>query len=246
MIGSYGESGGMKSGGIQNSQRQRYVMLDAVRGLAVLLMIIFHVAYDLNTFGFAKIDIFNDPFWYGLPRFVVSLFLICVGMGLALVHGHEIKWKSVKKRFVKIGGWALAISMITYALFPKYFVYFGALHCIAVTSVAGVFFVNRPKIALLLGLIFVFSNLLFQPTLIPLSERLGVTPLDYVPFYPWFGMVLFGIYLKSIHFHTIPIKDPFPIKLLEIMGKHSLKIYLLHRPVLFGTFLLLYKLKTAT
>ena len=220
-------------------------MLDALRGLAVLLMIIFHVAYDLNMFGFAKIDILKDPFWYGFPRFIVSLFLVCVGMGLAIVHGNEIKWNLVKMRLIKIGAWALVISMITYVFFPKNFVYFGVLHCIAVTSFAGVFFVNRPKFSLLFGLIFVSSNLIFQPTLIPLSQLLGVTPMDYVPFYPWFGMVLFGIYLQSIQFHKIPIKKIFPIKLLEIMGKHSLKIYLLHRPVVFGTFLLLYKLKTA-
>ena len=207
-------------------------------------MIVFHLAFDLNEFRFVTIDFLAHPFWYCFPRVIVSLFLICVGIGLALVHKTEIKWNVVKKRFIKIGGWALFISLVTYILFPKNFVFFGVLHCIATTSVVGIFFVKRPKLSLLLCFVLVISNLIFHPTLIPISQWLGVTPIDYIPFYPWIGVVLLGIYLESINFHKIPLKRTFLIKSLEVLGKHSLKIYLLHRPLLFGIVLLLYKLKT--
>lgn len=124
-------------------QTERYIMIDFLRGFAVLLMIIFHFAFDLNGFQFVKIDFVANPFWYALPRCIVFLFLVCVGIGLALVHKNGIKWGLVRKRLYKIGGWAFVISIVTYLLFPKNFVFFGILHCIAATSVAGVFLVGN-------------------------------------------------------------------------------------------------------
>ena len=206
-------------------------------------MIIFHVAFDLNNFRFASIDFFNNAFWFAFPRFIVALFLICVGVSLSLVHKEGIRWVAVRKRFYKIAGWALVISAVTYLLFPKHFVYFGILHCIAVSSVLGVFFVRLPKLALLIGLIMVISNVIFQPTLLPLSEWMNVSPMDYIPFYPYFGIVLTGIFLESINFHRIPIKRSRLTRPLEIMGRHSLKIYLIHRPVIYGIFFGLSRLK---
>lgn len=126
-----------------SGQTERYIMIDFLRGFAVLLMIIFHFAFDLNGFQFVKIDFVANPFWYALPRCIVFLFLVCVGIGLALVHKNGIKWGLVRKRLYKIGGWAFVISIVTYLLFPKNFVFFGILHCIAATSVAGVFLVGN-------------------------------------------------------------------------------------------------------
>ena len=233
-------------GKVNKGQTQRYIMIDSLRGLAVLLMIIFHFGFDLNGFRFVRIDFSANPFWYGLPRFIIFLFLVCVGMGLALVHKNGIKWGLVRKRLYKIGGWALFITFVTYVLFPKNFVFFGALHCIAATSVTGVFFVGKPKLSLLFCLIIVIPDLIFQPTLISFSKWIGVTPMDYIPFYPWIGIVLLGIYLESINFHKILLKRNFLIKPLETMGKHSLKIYLLHRPIVFGMIFFLYKLKISS
>ncbi|MFH1627469.1 MAG: heparan-alpha-glucosaminide N-acetyltransferase [Pseudomonadota bacterium] len=222
---------------------QRYIVIDFIRGCAVLLMVFFHLAFDLNGFHIVVIDFLNHPFWYCLPRFIVSLFLICVGMGLALVHKNSIRWHVIGRRFFRIGGWASVITVVTYMVFPERFVFFGILHCIAVASVVGVFFVDKPRLSFFVFLLFVVSNLIFRPTLVPVSKWLGVDSMDYIPFYPWFGLVLLGVYLESINLHKIPLKKLFPIGLFEIMGKHSLKIYLIHRPVIFGLVFSLYKLK---
>jgi uncharacterized membrane protein len=220
----------------------RYVFIDALRGFAVLLMIIYHVVFDLNGFRLINIELTKNPFWYALPRFIVSLFLICVGMGLALAHKQGILWPQFRRRLYVIGAWALVISLVTYALFPRNFVFFGILHCIFFASLAGIFFVNRPKLSLALCLVLVISALIFRPSLIPMAEWLRVKPFDYIPFYPWFGMVLFGIFLESIGFHRIPLRITPWTRVLKTMGQHSLKIYLIHRPILFGGAFLLYKL----
>ncbi len=138
----------------------------------------------------------------------------------------------------------MVITVVTYILYPKNYVFFGVLHCIATTSFVGVIFVNRPKLSLVLCVVFVISDMIFQPTLIPISKWLGVTSIDYIPFYPWFGVVLLGIYLEFIQFHKISLKRNAFIRSMEFMGKHSLKIYLLHRPILFGTVFLLHKFQT--
>jgi len=210
---------------------QRYLLLDALRGFAVFLMIFFHLAYDLNLFRFIRIDIFKDPFWFGLPRLIVSLFLICMGISLAIVHKAGIKWHLVKKRLFIIGGWAAVITGVTYFLFPKSYVYFGILHCIAVSSLMGVFFVNRPKLSLLIGLALVASNIIVKPRLLPISGWLEINPMDYVPLYPWFGLVLIGIFLEHIRFPQIPLKENLFLKPFVFMGRHALILYIIHRPV---------------
>jgi uncharacterized membrane protein len=229
---------------LANKHQQRHIMLDFLRGAAVLLMIFFHLVFDLDSFRFIAVDFLADPFWYALPRFIVALFLLCVGMSLALAHKNAVNWNSLGKRLLKIGGWAACITVITYMFFRENFVFFGILHCIAAASFLGVFFVGRPRLSLVLGLLLIITEFLFEPSLLPLSEWLDVSPMDYIPLYPWFGVVLLGIFLESINLHKIPLKKVFPVNSLASMGRHSLKIYIIHRPVLFGSVLLLYKLKS--
>jgi len=205
-----------------------------------VLMIVFHGAYDLDAFGFIRIDLFGDPFWYGLPRVIVSVFLICVGISLALVHRSGIDWPTVRRRAGVIGGCAAVITGVSLALFPKNFVYFGILHCIAVSGVLGLFFVRRPRWALMAAVCLGLAHRVFLPDWPSLYGWLGTSPMDHVPLVPWFGWVLFGIYLESIGFHALPLENRFPINLLAFLGRHSLLIYMVHRPVLYGTVLALY------
>ena len=234
----------MEQGTGKAVQGQRYAMLDFIRGVAVCLMIFYHLVFDLHHFRFIFAGFITSPYWINFARFIVFLFLICVGMGLPLVHRNGIQWDLVWKRFALLGACSIAITVATYFLYPRNFIFFGALHCITTTSVAGVFFVGRPRLALGLFFLLVIPDIVFQPTLIPLSKWLNVVPADYVPFYPYVGVVLLGIYLESIGFHRIPMGQNILTRPVEFMGRHSLKIYLLHQSILFGILFLIYKLRT--
>ena len=80
----------------------RYVGLDQIRGIGVLLMIIFHFCYDLMAYRFPSIPKDSTLFWYWLPRLIVFIFLFCVGVSLRIAHYPTPKYQSFFKRFAQI------------------------------------------------------------------------------------------------------------------------------------------------
>jgi uncharacterized membrane protein len=209
----------------------RYPTVDIMRGFAVVLMIIFHLGFDLTVFGFTNFDFQSDSFWWAFPRVIVTFFLLSMGQSLEIAHRSPIEVKKVLRRFLKIGGLAALISLFTYFAFPTRWIYFGTLHCIAVCSLLALPFLNRFWITLSGAAII----------LIPLLAgfhwpwpQMSHASMDYIPALPWLGVVLIG--MGSTHFglHKLSIPN-FPGKnILLLFGQHSLFIYLIHQPILFG------------
>lgn len=213
------------------AKENRSIFLDQLRGFAIVLMVIFHFSYDLNYFRFVEIDFFKDPFWYYFPRLITFLFLVCVGMSLTLTHQKKVKWAKVIKRFALLSFWAMLFTVATFFIFPDRFIYFGILHCIALSSLAGIFFLRIPLIALIIGLPMIILGVFFNLNL-PWFN-LPHPSVDYIPFFPWFGAVLIGIYLAKIGVTKWQTKFSL-IAPLEYIGKYSLRIYILHQPILFA------------
>lgn len=228
---------------------KRYLTLDLLRGAAVVLMIIFHFFFDLTLFGHLRIDYRPYSFWYLLPRIIVTLFLLCVGMSLPITHLPQIKWKKFSYRLLKIAFWALMVSISTYFLFRSHWIYFGTLHCIVVGSLLALPFLRHPIISLTIGLALLFSSILFDSTLpwIVLPHK----SLDYVSPFPWFGVILLGIFGNYLSVHKIfqqgykilPKSLIRIISFLGFLGRHSLIIYILHQPLIYGTFYLIHNFK---
>ncbi len=215
----------------EDHKSPRYPLIDLTRGFAVALMIIFHFSYDLSAFKYVEINFQQDLFWWIFPRVIVFFFLYAMGQSLELVHRKSIHWPKVARRFLKIGFFALCISAFTYYAFPKNWIYFGTLHCIAICSVLVLPFVNRPKLTLA-GCILMLAPLLwgFQIPWFKLSH----SSMDYIPIFPWIGVIFLGQY--SVHLGLHKFNPPsFPTRgILSFFGKHSLKVYLVHQPILFG------------
>jgi len=221
-----------------NTPPDRFVFLDLLRGFAVFLMIIFHLGYDLSHFNFYHIDFFRDPIWYYFPRVIVLLFMISVGISLNLVHYPTIRWKSFGKRQFKIFIFAIIISITTYFIFPKNWIYFGTLHSIFICSIFALPFIGRKKASIAMTLVILILYLLnIQVPWIKLTKN----SLDYIPPFPWIGFVTLGIVLQFYNIHKIQIKTNLLVKYLVYLGKNSLIIYIIHQPILFSFIYLMNK-----
>jgi uncharacterized membrane protein len=216
----------------------RITVIDVIRSIAVYLMIIFHFTYDLNLFGYNKIN-FQVGFWYWFPRLIVFLFLYCVGYTLAMNYSKQPIWRNFFKRLYKIVGYALLISLVTFILFPSNWIYFGTLHCIAICSLLAAPFLNRPRLSLITATMIVGSVFYFDITYKKLSSIVGIKSMDFIPFYPWFFVVLLAI--AQFHYYPWRIKIT-PPPYLTWPGRESLKIYLLHQPLFFGSIWIFFRL----
>src|SRR5690606_2992205 len=111
-------------------------------------------------------------------------------------------WPVFWKRIGKLSLFALIISISTYFIFPKNWVYFGTLHCIAVASILGILLVNRPRTSLALAIIIPTSALAFGITYKKLSSIVPINSMDFIPIYPWFFVICIGI----AQYHFAPWK----------------------------------------
>lgn len=179
----------------------RWRTLDAARGLAVLAMIAFHLIWDLSHFGYAPA---NLPWSAPVKIFGHSIafaFLFIAGVALVLAHRSAIRWPAFWRRFAIIAAAAALVTAGTYVAFPKAFVFFGILHCIALASLIAVPFLLAPwPMALAGGLFFIVgAEFLASPAFnadwlqwIGLSTTEPMTQ-DWRPLFPWAGALLLGV-----------------------------------------------------
>ncbi|RED54031.1 DUF1624 domain-containing protein [Aestuariispira insulae] len=224
----------------------RYDLVDAVRGLAILAMIVFHFSWDLSFFGLADIQITSDPFWVWFARSIAGTILLVSGIAFVLVQTRGILPKPFVLRWLKVAACAAVISLGTYQMDPGSFIYFGILHHIALASLLLLLLGRLPSILILCLTAFFLSGpfwLFSEAFAAPWLSWLGLwwpvgQPSDYVPVFPWFGLSLSGVILgRWMLAHPWILgwrTDQAIFRLCGLAGRHSLLIYMLHQPILFG------------
>ncbi len=234
----------------QRSRTARYWEIDALRGVAVILMIVFHLSWDLSFLGLARIRM-SAGFWPWFSRVIATMFLTLVGISLTVSYARSGRSQGFRKyllRGLQVLGYGLVITLVTYLFIPLEFVVFGILHLIGVSIVAAYPFLPRGRrfVSLVLGiaLVVVGTVLNRQASTSPWLIWLGVPQLgrpmaDWYPVLPWFGLVLVGIALGHTLYphgerrYALPERSGLPvISELAFLGRHALLIYLAHQPVL--------------
>ncbi|MBO9425526.1 DUF1624 domain-containing protein [Labrenzia sp. R4_1] len=237
------------SSGVPSTHEGRLAVLDLARGVAIVAMAIYHFSWDLSWFAFVDWDVGGAPGWRTFAVSIAASFLILVGVSLDLAHHNEIRWRSFWKRFALIAASAACVSIGTHFAFGDSFVRFGILHCIAVSSLIALPFTRLPLLyalvssAIILTLPHWASSSVFDGDMW-LWTGLGTPAMpsvDYVPLAPWTGATLLGVALsKAIRQSAVmePLKKMgfggLAGRALRWMGRHSLPIYLLHQPLLYG------------
>lgn len=235
---------------VAEAATSRIAGIDALRGLAVIAMVAFHFCFDLAHFGVLAANFYRDPFWLHARTGILSSFLLLAGVSLVLAQRTERGRAGFWRHVATIAACALLVTAGTYIAFPQSFVSFGVLHAIALSLVLLRPLAARPWWALALGVgVVVAGNVVAHPafdgppwgfvgfaTVKPRTE-------DYVPLFPWTGVMLVGIALgHALVRNGFRAVGPFGAlpRVVGWLGRHSLAVYMLHQPLLFGTLFMVY------
>ena len=218
----------------------RYLQLDFIRGTAIILMMLFHLCFDLNNFNFIDVDIYHAREWFYFRMLILTLFILCVGISLSIANENGVDFKKNLKRFLFLLSISGLVSLASYFTFPKTWIYFGVLHFIAFGSITALLFIKLEWFSLILGVSIVgLFNLDLISTrwaydfLKPLLNLPKYTE-DLVSFTPWFGVLLIGSFIGGKRLFLFPIVSNASTEFVGFLGRHSLIIYLLHQAVFFG------------
>lgn len=212
----------------------RIELVDFLRGFAVVLMLIYHLFFDLNYFG--KISL-SSPFWYFFARFIGGMFILVSGISLSLAkrkYGQYLTRKTVKKGATYL----LLGSLITAVTLPiPCYVRFGILHFFGMAVILGSFFAGYKRLSLAAGVFFILAGLGLRNITVhgEYLVWLGVMPtdfctLDYYPLLPWLGVMLMGIFAGN-HFN-LNFRLPGFLKPVKLLGRRSLTIYMIQHPII--------------
>jgi uncharacterized membrane protein len=237
-------------------QAERFWEIDSVRGIALILMAAFHLLFDLNYFRFFQ---FENPSWHWqlAATFIAFLFLSVAGISLSISHAANPSPKKFLLRGAKIFALGLLITAATWIYPHEGFIQFGILHLIGLSIILSIPFLKFKKLNLAFGFAFLAIGFFLQAQQFgfPWLLWLGFMPqgfytLDYYPLLPWFGIILFGIFLgKEIYpngkRHFREKTEPKRLRFLSFLGRHSLAFYLLHQPIIIAMLFLVFGVPSA-
>ena len=239
------------------TKRSRLHMLDALRGFLMINMIAYHGMWDLvNLFGV-------KAGWYaGTPKYIWQQ-CICWSFILLSGFCWNYSRNHLRRGALVFGG-GMVISLVTCILMPENRIIFGILTCIGSCVILMIPAEKLlKKLPDTLGLILFFclflllrncskGNLGFEGLVItPLPQWLyrnyftaylgfpqpGFFSTDYFPLIPWICLFIAGYFLNRILTRleltgTLFSRGQIPV--LNWIGRHSLQVYMLHQPALYG------------
>jgi len=216
--------------------QQRIWEIDFARGLAIIIMIIFHLIVDLTDFFGYKFN-YLSGFWYYFGKVGAIAFIAIAGISACLN-------RRLLRHGLTIGGWALVLTAVTYVYNPQTYIRFGILHLLSTSIIIYRALASiRPKLLLPTAALICALGPIVDRQTVPTSLLLplGFTPpsfvtMDYYPLLPWFGVFLLGVSAGQwlgfrpgrLEIRTVPR----PAQPITWLGRHSLWIYLLHQPLL--------------
>lgn len=240
------------------NKSERFIEIDIFRGLALFLMIVAHILWDLNYF---KIIPMNNNLYSTFSKVIPLLFFLIVGLSL-IVSKKKIENKSIEEqnryykkltiRGLKIIGFGMIITIGSFIFIPDKPVFFGVLHCIGLSIILSVPILKYKNHAFLYSIFFIFLSFVVtqftveKPNILQFIVGLHQSDVwkytvDYFPLFPWFTIIIIGIAVGDQlycgykrEFRLPDLSRYKSLKIFQWIGQHSLGIYLLHQPIIGG------------
>lgn len=237
--------------------KRRYVILDTVRGFALVNMILYHFLWDMVFVCGISADWLNTAF--------VEIWQTCIGCTFILLSGFcQNLGSHTLKRGLTVFLAGAAVTAVTVIFVPQSRIIFGILTMLGTAMLLMIPLKNllrgvdcRVGAAALFLLFLLTYNIqngiigIFGAELFRLPEALygsyigtffgfkkpGFFSTDYYPLVPWIFLFLTGYFLYRIFVkNNLFEKRIFQSEkrsFLSFIGRHTLIIYMLHQPVMY-------------
>jgi len=229
---------------MEKEKRQRIWELDFLRGIALIMMIYFHVIYDMkDIYGYDVVYSYGINYWIG--KISASMFILISGVSSTLS-------RSNVKRGLRVLAAGMAITLITYLYDPEFIIKFGILHFLGISMLLYPLFQKMRWEALAaIGTAVIIVGKVLERINAPNDYffAFGLTSSsffssDYYPLLPWFGLFLYGVLLGKLLYSQRKSLFGFSLKdnIISSAGRHTLAIYLIHQPVIIAVLSLINRL----
>ncbi len=241
-----------------NQHEKRAFELDALRGLALLMMILHHFAFDLRYVFALDLFAFQEAWWFNnlLRPVFLNVFIIVSGISCTFSRNNT-------RRGIRMLAVSLLLTVLTLIFSSttgyQIAILFNVLHLISLGTLlyAAVTVFERRRGRRLIGtdvFLLLFAGLvIWFATILPHWADAGsywllpfglvpdpvIGMADYLPIFPWLGFYAIGALIGRIAYTdkttALPNAPLWLIKAtapLSLMGRNSLWIYALHQPVL--------------
>jgi uncharacterized membrane protein len=225
--------------------RDRIWEVDFLRGVSIILMVGYHLLYDLGEMvGLGSFLGFSTNLstraWTIAEYFFAGLFVILSGISSTLS-------RSNVRRALKLFAVALLVTGATFVFDRSSTILFGILHCLAASILIYGLTMEKAGATVCAAAgaaVIVFSAVLPVALkdvpirfdwLLPFGiHTTNFSSFDYFPLLPWLGIFLAGTALgKSVYApRQSLIPKRLPVSFVNIAGRHSLLIYIVHQPII--------------
>ena len=240
----------------------RYALLDELRGLDLVSMMLYHACWDLAFLFGVEMKWYAATPGHLWQRSICWVFILLSGFCVPLGH-HTLR------RGATVFGAGVLVTAVTLLFMPEDRVVFGVLTLLgSALLLTGLLEPLLKKVPPAVGL--AVAAVLFALTYHAADHYLGIGALrlalpeslyanyftaylgfypcwfystDYVPLVPWLFLFWCGYFLHGVVGHTRmePLRRSVCAP-LGWMGRHSLVLYLLHQPVIFGVLWVIFQI----
>jgi len=223
--------------------KERYLELDFLRGLTLIAMILWHLAWDLMYYYHYPIRLDRGLMYWGF-QFIAPTFMILAGISSSFTRSHF-------RRAGRVLFFAALLTAGSYVYDPEQAILFGILHFMGVNMLLYPLYRRCPTwlmVVAVLALVLAGRPVarLDMPHnwLLPLGFRShGYRSFDYFPLIPYAGYFLAGVVLGRVFYPggQARFRVSVPPNPISFLGQHSLTVYLAHQPILWSGLYLLHR-----